>query len=152
MATSLDNLIDNYVQLKKDILFSKVNDEDLALFIDMTKKELKREIREEIEEEVKERALKKAQDEIEEKAGLRRIAEFKKLALDGFIVAIFVGLFVNQATEIIGHLKRTSVLVDIKPTIWLAIGFFFICVIIFLWRFLAELVKLIKKEHNDETN
>lgn len=41
MATSLDNLIDNYVQLKKDILFSKVNDEDLALFIDMTKKELK---------------------------------------------------------------------------------------------------------------
>ena len=61
MATSLDNLIDNYVQLKKDILFSKVNDEDLALFIDMTKKELKREIREEIEEEVKERALKKAQ-------------------------------------------------------------------------------------------
>ena len=44
MATSLDNLIDNYVQLKKDILFSKVNDEDLALFIDMTKKELKREI------------------------------------------------------------------------------------------------------------
>ena len=49
MATSLDNLIDNYVQLKKDILFSKVNDEDLALFIDMTKKELKREIREEIE-------------------------------------------------------------------------------------------------------
>ena len=140
MATSLDNLIDNYVQLKKDILFSKVNDEDLALFIDMTKKELKREIREEIEEEVK------------EKAGLRRIAEFKKLALDGFIVAIFVGLFVNQVTEIIGHLKRTSVLVDIKPTIWLAIGFFFICVIIFLWRFLAELVKLIKKEHNDETN
>ena len=119
MATSLDNLIDNYVQLKKDILFSKVNDEDLALFIDMTKKELKREIREEIEEEVKERALKKAQNEIEEKAGLRRIAEFKKLALDGFIVAI---------------------------------GFFFICVIIFLWRFLAELVKLIKKEHNDETN
>ena len=77
---------------------------------------------------------------------------FKKLALDGFIVAIFVGLFVNQVTEIIGHLKRTSVLVDIKPTIWLAIGFFFICVIIFLWRFLAELVKLIKKEHNDETN
>ena len=42
MATSLDNLIDNYVQLKKDILFSKVNDEDLDLFIDMTKKELKR--------------------------------------------------------------------------------------------------------------
>lgn len=71
MATILDNLIDNYVQLKKDILFSKVNDEDLALFIDMTKKELKREIREEIEEEVKERALKKAQNEIEEKAGLR---------------------------------------------------------------------------------
>ena len=82
MATSLDNLIDNYVQLKKDILFSKVNDEDLALFIDMTKKELKREIREEIEEEVKERALKKAQNEIEEKSGLRRIAEFKNLALD----------------------------------------------------------------------
>ena len=56
MATSLDNLIDNYVQLKKDILFSKVNDEDLALFIDMTKKELKREIREENEEDLKERA------------------------------------------------------------------------------------------------
>ena len=58
MATSLDNLIDNYVQLKKDILFSKVNDEDLALFIDMTKKELKREIREEIEEEVVEKPKK----------------------------------------------------------------------------------------------
>mgnify|MGYP000585708722 CR=1 FL=1 len=77
MATSLDNLIDNYVQLKKDILFSKVNDEDLALFIDMTKKELKREIREEIEEEVKERALKKsAERDLRKKAGLRRIAEF----------------------------------------------------------------------------
>lgn len=28
MATSLDNLIDNYVQLKKDILFSKVKIEN----------------------------------------------------------------------------------------------------------------------------
>ena len=77
MATSLDNLIDNYVQLKKDILFSKVNDEDLALFIDMTKKELKREIREEIEEEVKERALKKRRTRLRKKQDCDELLSLK---------------------------------------------------------------------------
>lgn len=77
MATSLDNLIDNYVQLKKDILFSKVNDEDLALFSDMTKKELKREIWEEIEEEVKERALKKRRMRLRKKQDCDELLSLK---------------------------------------------------------------------------
>ena len=136
MSAKLDTLVDNYIKLKKETILQEVEEEEIALFIDSTKKQLKKEIQEEIEAELKEEVFREAQDEIEKKAGFRRIAEFRKLAIDGFAVAVFVGLFVNQATELIGYFKGTTVLNSIVSTLVFAFIFILICIGIFAWKFL----------------
>ena len=145
MSAKLDTLIDNYIKLKKETILQEVEEEEIALFIDSTKKQLKKEIQEEIEVELKEEVLREAQNEIEKKAGLKRIEEFRKLAIDGFAVAVFVGLFVNQTTELIGYFKGTAVLNSMVLTLVFAFIFILICIGIFVWKFLQEFIKLLKK-------
>lgn len=152
MSAKLDTLIDNYIKLKKETILQEVEEEEIALFIDSTKKQLKKEIQEEIEVELKEEVLREAQNEIEKKAGLKRIEEFRKLAIDGFAVAVFVGLFVNQTTELIGYFKGTAVLNSMVLTLVFAFIFILICIGIFVWKFLQEFIKLLKKEYNDEAD
>jgi hypothetical protein len=153
MSEKLEILVDKYMSLQEDKVFnSGVEEQYKSVYIDATKKRLIQEIYDEVKEEVRDAAVLEAQHIIDDKAGMKRIDEFRKLMLDGFLVAIFVGLFVNQFTDFIGYFKGSVTLDSVWSTIFIACAFFIICIGIFGWVFITELIKLIKKGKNDETD
>jgi hypothetical protein len=153
MSQKLDTLVDNYLELQDQHVFQNdVDKSNREMYVNATKKVIKDEIYNEVKNEVREAAVIEAGHIIDEKAGLKRIDEFKKLMLDGFIVAIFVGLFVNQVTDFIGFYKGNVSLSSIWATVLLALVFLIICIGIFVCRFISELIKLIKKGKDDEGN
>lgn len=152
MSEKLDTLIENYVALKSDVVFPKeISSDDKEQFVNAVKKQLKAGIYEELKCELRDEALKEADKMIEKQAGLRRIEEFKKLTMDGLLLAFFVGLLVNQVTDVIGYCKGTVQMENIWPTLIITLILLFICTGFFVGMFISQLVTLIRKE-NDEKN
>ena len=75
----------------------------------------------------------------------------KNLAINGVIVAFFVGLLVNQSTDIIGYWKGSFQASNIWITVGIAVALLVICIIIFAYMFISELIKMLRKDKN-ETN
>lgn len=91
-------------------------------------------------------AIQKADKIIEKKADKKRINEFRRLTIDGLIVAFFVGLLVNQVTDIIGYLKGCFEMPNIKITMIFSVGLLIICIVIISWLFISEVIKMLEKE------
>lgn len=153
MSEKLDRLVDNYLKLQdKNVFQENIEENDREMYVNAAKEKMKKEIYDEITGELRDKAISEAEHIIDEKAGLKRISEFKKLMIDGFVVAIFVGLFVNQTTDIIGYYKGSIKLNSIWPTVLITFIFIFICICIFAWQFISELIKLLKKGKKDEAD
>lgn len=154
MSTKLDDVLDNYM---KSVGYKRLglenDDKDERQFIiDAAKKQIKKEIYDEISLEVVDKALKEAESKIECMADLKKISEYKKLALEGFFLAFFVGIFVNQVTEIIGFWKSGLPIENIYSTIIIAVVFLIICIVIFTYIFLKSLIELWGKVKKNATN
>ncbi len=147
MSDKLSILIDNYI----DKCGYTAKSKDDELIIEKAKKQIKQEISKEICEEMRDKALREADTIIKNRVEMHHIKELRKLAIEGLIVAFFVGLLVNQVTDIIGFLKGTVTLDSIIPTIILVLFFSSICVLIFLLEFISTFIKLWRKAKN-ETN
>lgn len=153
MSEKLDRLVDNYLKLQdKNVFQENIEEHDREMYVNAAKEKMKKEIYDEITGELRDKAISEAEHIIDEKAGLKRISEFKKLMINGFVVAIFVGLFVNQTTDIIGYYKGSIKLNSIWPTVLITFIFIFICICIFAWQFISELIKLLKKGKKDEAD
>ena len=153
MANNLETLIETVIALQdKKIFLAKVDEQYKAEYVKATKEKLYDRIYEEIKSEVREEAIKEAEKVINKRAELKKIDEFKKLMIEGFFAAIFVGLFVNQCTDIIGFFKGNVSLVSVWPTVFIAAGFLLLCIIIFGGLFVVELIKTIKKEYSDASD
>ena len=150
MSNTLETLLDKYLKLEEKILFREnaVPNEKEAN-VDAIKKQLSDKIYAEIKQEILESVLADAEEIIEKKAGLKRIEEFKKLSIDGLIVAFFVGLLVNQSTDIIGYFKGSFSTNNIWLTVEVAIVLLLICVGIFVGLFISELIKLLRKDKHE---
>lgn len=150
MSNTLETLLDKYLKLEEKILFREnaVPNEKEA-YVDAIKKQLSDKIYEEIKQEILESVLADAEEIIEKKAGLKRIEEFKKLSIDGLIVAFFVGLLVNQSTDIIGYFKGSFFTNNIWLTVGVAVVLLLICVGIFVGLFISELIKLLRKDKHE---
>lgn len=149
MSDKLNTLVDKYLSLQDPQVFLQDIDKDeKAVYVNAIKKELIDSIYEEVKEDIRDNAVREAYEIIDEKAGLKRIDEFKKLMINGFIVAALVGLLVNQLTDIIGYYKGSVTISTIMPTIIISIILFIICICIFAWLFFNELLRLLKKHEN----
>lgn len=150
MSNTLETLLDKYLKLEEKILFREnaVPNEKEA-YVDAIKKQLSDKIYAEIKQEILESVLADAEEIIEKKAGLKRIEEFKKLSIDGLIVAFFVGLLVNQSTDIIGYFKGSFFTNNIWLTVGVAVVLLLICVGIFVGLFISELIKLLRKDKHE---
>ena len=152
MSETLKTVIDKYIESQDKVVFREnAVQEDKDGYVDAIKKSLTDKIYNEIRVEVRDEALADASKIIEEKAGLKRIEELKKLAINGVIVAFFVGLLVNQSTDIIGYLKGSFQSSNIWITVKIAVALLVICIIIFAYMFISELIKMLRKDKN-ETN
>lgn len=153
MSDALNTLIEKYIGLQdKSVFLPNVDEQYKSQYVEATKQRLYDTIYDEVKAEVRDEALKEAEDIINKKAGLKRIDEFKKLMFDGFIVAVFVGLLVNQITDMIGFAKGSVSLSSIWPTVFITMGFLLICIVIFICLFATELYRLLKKGYGDETD
>ena len=152
MSETLKTVLDKYIESQNKVVFREnAVPEDKDGYVDAIKKSLTDKIYDEIRAEVRDEALADASKIIEEKAGLKRIDEFKKLAINGVIVAFFVGLLVNQSTDIIGYWKGCFQASNIWITVGIAVALLVICIIIFAYMFISELIKMLRKDKN-ETN
>ena len=152
MSETLETLIDKDIDLQDDVVFrDNAVPEDKEAYVKAIKMQLTDRIYAEVRKEVRDDAVKDASELIEKKAGIKRIKEFKKLAIDGLIVAFFVGLLVNQFTDIIGFFKGSFQTQNIWSTVGITIVLLLICLGIFLYLFISELLKMLGKEKN-ETN
>lgn len=150
MSETLKIVIDKYIDSQNKVVFrDNAVPEDKDGYVDAIKKNLTDKIYNEIRKEVRDEALADASKIIEEKAGLKRIEEFKKLAINGLIVAFFVGLLVNQSTDIIGYIKGSFLTSNIWLTVQIAVALLVICIIIFAWMFISELIKMLRKDKNE---
>ncbi|SDM09134.1 hypothetical protein SAMN04487833_1711 [Sarcina sp. DSM 11001] len=148
MSDTLNTLVDKYISLQDPNLFLKDVDQDVkAQYVSAIKRQLIDDIYEEVKEDIRDEAVKEAEEIIDQKAGMKLIDEFKKLMINGFIVAAFVGLLVNQLTDIIGFYKGSVTISSIMPTIIIAVVLLLICIGIFAWLFLNELLRLLKLSH-----
>lgn len=146
MSKTLKTVIDKYVESQDKIMFKDdAAPKDKDDYMNAVKEKLAEKIYNEVCSEVRDKALNDASKMIEEKAGLKRIEEFKKLAINGIIVSFFIGLLVNQSTDIIGYYKG-SFNGSIRVTVIMAMIFFVICVIIFICIFISELLKMLRKD------
>ena len=85
---------------------------------------------------------------IKEKVEAERIKEVRNLVIQGFVVSIFVGLLVNQITDIIGYYKGSVQLNNLGSTIWWVFGLTLICVAIFGYTFLMTLFEMLRRAKN----
>ena len=152
MSETLKTVLDKYIESQNKVVFREnAVPEDKDGYVDAIKKSLTDKIYDEIRAEVRDEALADASKIIEEKAGLKRIDEFRKLAINGVIVAFLVGLLVNQSTDIIGYWKGSFQASNIWITVKIAVALLVICIIIFAYMFISELMKMLRKDKN-ETN
>ena len=150
MSETLETLIDKYLDLQESVIFrDNAVPDDKEFYVNAIKKQLTDKIYNEVRKEVRYEALADADELIEKKAGVKRIEEFKKLTINGLIVAFFVGLLVNQSTDIIGYFKGSFETQNIWYTVVITAVLFLICAGISLWLFISELIKMLRKEKNE---
>ncbi|SCH28827.1 Uncharacterised protein [uncultured Ruminococcus sp.] len=151
MSESLETLIDKYVDSQQTAVFSSdIKEVDKDTYISAVKMQLTSKIYNEIRDEVRDEALMDADNIIEKKAGQKRIKEFKNLMIDGAIVAFFVGMLVNQVTELLGVFKNMFKMNNVALTSICSMLLLFICIAIFGARFLSEALRILRREKNEE--
>lgn len=81
---------------------------------------------------------------MEEKAKIK-ISETKKLIYEGFFIAFFIGVSVNQSTDLIGILKgNVDSQITTSTLLWLILNLI-ICGGLFFFKYIQECVKYFKK-------
>ena len=151
MSESLETLIDKYVDSQQTAVFSSdIKEVDKDTYISAVKMQLTSKIYNEIRDEVRDESLMDADNIIEKKAGQKRIKEFKNLMIDGAIVAFFVGMLVNQVTELLGVFKNMFKMNNVALTSICSMLLLFICIAIFGARFLSEALRILRREKNEE--
>lgn len=146
MSQKLEQLINVFVDNKYSEITKEMNEgEEKEYLIDGVKEKIRSEIIGEIKEEYKEEIVEQAEKEIEQQERKKRITEIKEVIWSGFFVALFVGLLVNQITDIISFYKGASSIKDIAPTYIICLVFMLICLAIFLWQFMNKIMDFLNE-------
>lgn len=146
MSEKLEIIVDKLIKAQSDALFvANADEKEKEETIAALREKMITQVYSEVKEEVRDAALQEAEQILEEKAHVRQIKELKQLMLSGFLVAIFVGMLVNQVTDIIGFYKGSVSLDIIWPTVIIAVIFLVICIAIFVGMFLTEVLKILGK-------
>ena len=150
MSNTLDTLINKALETEKT-KFSQIEEitkEDEKEFMITTKlaitERIYKEIKNEIEVEIKQKAIQDAQNEIQQQSISNKIKELRTLIISGFVMSFFVGMLVNQSTDIIGYIKGTIEIQSVGMTlIWIFI-FLLLCGLILIFIFLSDFEKIIR--------
>lgn len=101
-------------------------------------------IENELSEEAKNKII-KIENETRKKI---KIVEIKKIVWHGFILSFFVGLLVNQVTEVISLCKGTSSDINTFITAIIIMVLILICLGLFIYDFSVQIINMIKEPIN----
>lgn len=152
MSEQLDRILDNYINKKTNEELGIDVDADRNYILDAAKSEIKNQVYREVSAEIRDQALREAEDIIEERVSTKRLEEYKKLAVEGFVLAIVVGLLVNQVTEIIAFYKGSIALESIYSTIIISVVLVVICAVVFIYIFLKTLLSMWREVKKNATD
>ena len=141
MSQELDRLIQKAIESDQRIFeeiqtkgFTK--EQYIQAITDKTKKQVYKEVKEEVRDE----AIKEAEKKINMITTNKQMKEIKKLSFTGILLAFFVGLLVNQFTEVITLLKNNGFL----STRWVIVVLAILCMLILIYGIWQELYALWK--------
>ena len=100
----------------------------------------------EVEKEILTNFSKSIEMKIKKELSSERISDHKELVISGFLLALIVGLLVNQVTEIINAIKE---IFPSLSTIIVSLILFFLCWAIFSFSFSHKLKELLNEINED---
>lgn len=139
MGKVLDDLINNKCSKLK--VAESISENELELYRDALKEKFKADVTNEIIEEEAKRLLKESLQLKKEK----RIKEVKFTIFSGVFLSFFLGLIVNQITDIIGYLKGSITLSNLTSTLWTLVGLTLITGLILFLLFLDNILNLLNE-------
>ena len=101
----------------------------------------------EVEKEILTNFSKSIEMKIKKELSSERISDHKELVISGFLLALIVGLLVNQVTEIINAIK--DLVFPSLSTIIVSLILFFLCWAIFSFSFSHKLKELLNEINED---
>lgn len=142
MGKELDNLINLAISNSQE--YCKLD----AKTKNLVEKKLKSEVLAEIKQEVSSKAIKDAKSRLNEERAVNKLRDYKELTVVGIVLAFFIGLSVNQASDVIGYIKNIDRLIDKEP--WVSVAFALIiigiCIFIINCRIFKEINNLSKNK------
>lgn len=147
--TELDKVLDTVMKAKEDCIDEKAPKHDKVEFINALRESKKQQIIEEIRVEYKKEIEEEIQKELESDRNREKLHEIKSLLWNGFFLAFFVGLAVNQVTEILSFLKELKSDQELFYTILLSGVFLGVCVLMYAYSFLKSALKIFDEWKKD---
>lgn len=144
--TELDRVLDTIMKSKAELIKNEAPDEDRDEFIASLREQQRKKIIDEIREEYKAELIEEANVEIKKETDRQKIEDLRALMWSGFFLAFFVGLAVNQATDVIGYYKGTIQIGQILPTIIITLILILICLLAYLYSFLKNALLLFDQQ------
>lgn len=146
MSKTLDELLtkayeDNEKEIKAQ---TSIEPDDTEFMFESVKERISSKIYSEIKEEVYEEIMEKVNEDLKKHEHDRKIEELRKVIYSGFIIAFFVGLLVNQVTDIASYIKK-SLELEWGITIILIVFLAIISIGLTVYKFVDEGLKLIRK-------
>ena len=109
MSKKLNNVIEKSLKFSDFYKDKNIDrDEEAKFSFEAARDRTAKEIYEEIKNELKEEAINEAQEEIKSQKLIHKIKELRTLTIIGVIIAFFIGMGVNQATELISSYEWTN--------------------------------------------
>ena len=150
MSETLHTVIENYIASKSEkILQQEASDNEKEEYTNAVISKLEDRVYDEVKRDVRDKALAEAEKIIEKRSELRKIEELKKLTVEGLIVAFFVGLLVNQVTDMITFFKGTVTPSNFYVTIIIIFVLLFICISLTLGMLISQLLTLVRKDTHE---
>lgn len=138
---------------KEELIKREVSDEERKELILSLREKKKDEIIKEIKKEYKEELLREIHVEKQKERDRQKLEDFQGLMWNGFFLAFFVGLAVNQVTDIIGYYKGTVTVKQIWLTTMIAAVLCTACLIAYLYTFCRKAITMYndwKKDHEEK--
>ena len=144
MSKQLETLVNEYISIHQDKLSLTEEESFYEEACNALKATLIKDVTQEIISEQADIISKMADDEMERLKTEKHVKELRRLLWEGFIVAFFVGLLVNQATDLISIFKGVIESTFLLKTIIFISLFIVICVFIFIFNYLVKLVDFLR--------
>lgn len=109
MSQELNRLIDKAIKSDQRI-FEEIETNGFTTdeYIEAVTEKTRDKVYKEVKDEVREEALAEAEAIAEKRKFEKQISEIKKLTLQGIALAFFIGLLVNQITDVITFCKKSG--------------------------------------------